>query len=144
MISCTDNTVLLLKLLSFSNRSLIIFSAGSMGTEVNNGLTSQDKTLSWEEDNLPNLIYKVTGTLYMMWWLAYKRFKYFINDLCHPISDRAPASYYWPKGGTCFVDLGQTIKLRGCATSRIHGPIHTFTHVSFPFDSSGLLDELCL
>ena len=42
MMLCTDNTVLLLKLSSFPNRSLIIFSAGSMRTEVNNVATSQD------------------------------------------------------------------------------------------------------
>ena len=40
MMFCTDNTLLLLKVSSFSNRSLITLSAGSMGTEVNNVVTS--------------------------------------------------------------------------------------------------------
>ena len=42
------------------------------------------------------------------------------------------------------MDFGQTIKLGGCATGRVHGPIHTLFHVSFPFYSSKLLDKLCL
>ena len=36
MMFCTDNTDLSLRVASFSNRSLIILNAGSIGTEVNN------------------------------------------------------------------------------------------------------------
>ena len=66
MMFCTDNTVLLLKLSSFSNRFLIILRAGSIGTEVNNVVNIIGcETLSWKEGNLPNLTYKVTNTFYV-------------------------------------------------------------------------------
>ena len=68
---------------------------GNRGEQCGNIIGHE--TLSWEEGNLPNLIYKVTGTLYIMWQLTYKGFKYFSNDLCNPISGRAPARYNWPK-----------------------------------------------
>ena len=55
-----------------------------IGTEV----------FSWKESNLPNLTYKIPGTLYAKRQLAYKGFKYLSNDFSHPISDRAPAGYY--------------------------------------------------
>ena len=42
MMFCTDNTVLSCNLSSFSNRSLIIIRAGSIGTEVKSAVTSYD------------------------------------------------------------------------------------------------------
>ena len=96
---CTGNTLLLLKVSSFSNRSLIMLRAGSMGTE--SGQCSNivgTETFSWKESNLPNLTYKVTGTLYVVWQFPYKGLTYLSNDLCHPTSDRASARYYWPWG----------------------------------------------
>ena len=39
---CTDNTVLSCKFSSFSNRSLIILRAGSIGTDVKSAVTSYD------------------------------------------------------------------------------------------------------
>ena len=32
------------------------------------------KAFSWKESNLPNLAYKVTGALYVLWWFAHKEF----------------------------------------------------------------------
>ena len=75
MMLCTGNTHLLLKVSSFSNRSLIMLRAGSMGTDVNNAGRSYELRHSpGKESNLPNLAYKVTCTLYVVWQFAYKGF----------------------------------------------------------------------
>ena len=42
MVFCTDNTVLSFNFSPFSNRSLIMLSAGSIGTEVKSEVTSYD------------------------------------------------------------------------------------------------------
>ena len=67
MMFCTDNTDLSHKVSSFFNRSLIILSAGSIGTEVNNAETSYEQRHSPGKEGYPfDLVYKVPSTLYVM------------------------------------------------------------------------------
>ena len=59
--------------------------AGSMGTGEQCSNIVGAEAFSRKESYLPNLTSKVTGTLYVVWQFAYKRFKYHSNDFCHPI-----------------------------------------------------------
>ena len=68
---------------------------GTEGEQCSNIIGTE--AFSWKESNLPNLTYKVTGTLYVVWQFAYKGLKYLNNDLCVfvcVLSDRASARYY--------------------------------------------------
>ena len=88
MMFCTDNTDLSHKVSSFSNRSLIMLSAGSIGIEVNNAETSYEQRHSPGRRVTPLTLFTKSLILFI-WWggFAYNRFKYPSKDICYPISD---------------------------------------------------------
>ena len=78
MMFCTENTGLSYKVSSFSNRSSIMLSAGSTGTEVNNAKTSYEQKHSPRRTATPLTLFTKSLVL-CIWWggFANKRLKYF-------------------------------------------------------------------
>ena len=88
MMFCTDNTVLLLNFSSLSNRSLIMFSAGSMGIDVKSEVTSYDDrhSPSWRVNFWA---FDTKSPVLCIWWggFTYQWFEDLTNDLGHPIGN---------------------------------------------------------
>ena len=118
---CTDNTVLSCNVVSLSNRSFIILSAGHTGNAVNNVVTS------WEQRHSPGwrvtLLTLSTKSLVLCIWygdLTIKGFMYLSQHFSYPIGNWASARYYGPEENAGFMDLWKSIKLWGGASCGIH------------------------
>ena len=72
-------------MLSFSNRSLIMLSTGSIGTAVNNAEALYEQKHSPSMRGTPLTLFTKT-LVHCIWWggFTYKRFKYPTNDLGYP------------------------------------------------------------
>ena len=76
--SLTSNTVLSLRVLSFSCRSSIIPSAGSIGTEVNRAVTLYELRHSQGNNvTLFSLFNKVLGAMNVLWGFTNQGFQVF-------------------------------------------------------------------
>ena len=108
--SLTGNTVLSFKVLSFSNRSLTMPVAGSIGTGVNRAVTLYELRHS-QSLMLPNWpVQQLLGTVDVVWGLTNQWLKYFGKYLSHFIGNRSMAGHYRPDGGVQLVDLGEPIE----------------------------------
>ena len=68
MIFYTDNTVLSSQVSSFSNKSLIMLTAGSIGTEVNNGETLYEQRHSPGRRVTPLALF-IKYLVLCIWWV---------------------------------------------------------------------------